>query len=93
MNNAVNKRTVLVVAALSLFLTTFMASSINIALPSIGREFQMNAVLLGWVVTAYILASATCLLPFGRLADIYGRKRILSPLPHSFRHLPPRPRY
>jgi len=78
MNNAVNKRTVLVVAALSLFLTTFMASSINIALPSIGREFQMNAVLLGWVATAYILASATCLLPFGRLADIYGRKRILT---------------
>ena len=78
MNNAVNKRTVLVVAALSPFLATFMASSINIALPSIGREFQMNAVLLGWVATAYILASATCLLPFGRLADIYGRKRILT---------------
>jgi len=78
MNNAVNKRTVLVVAALSPFLATFMASSINIALPSIGREFQMNAVLLGWVAMAYILASATCLLPFGRLADIYGRKRILT---------------
>jgi len=78
MNNAVNKRTVLVVAALSPFLATFMASSINIALPSIGREFQMNAVLLGWVATAYILASATCLLPFGRLADIHGRKRILT---------------
>ena len=78
MNNAVNKRTVLVVAALSPFLATFMASSINIALPSIGREFQMNAVLLGWVATAYILASATCLLPFGRLADIHGRKKILT---------------
>ncbi len=78
MNNAVNKRTVLLIAALSPFLATFMASSINIALPSIGREFQMNAVLLGWVATAYILASATCLLPFGRLADIYGRKRILT---------------
>lgn len=78
MNNAVNKRTVLVVAALSPFLVAFMGSSINIALPSIGREFQMNAVLLGWVATAYILASATCLLPFGRLADIYGRKRILT---------------
>jgi EmrB/QacA subfamily drug resistance transporter len=78
MDNAVNKRTVLVVAALSPFLATFMASSINIALPSIGREFQMNAVLLGWVATAYILASATCLLPFGRLADIHGRKRILT---------------
>jgi EmrB/QacA subfamily drug resistance transporter len=78
MSSDVNKRAVLVIAALSPFLTTFMGSSINIALPSIGHEFQMSAVLLGWVATAYILASATCLLPFGRLADIYGRKRILT---------------
>ena len=78
MSNDVNKRAVIIIAALSPFLTTFMGSAINIALPSIGREFQMSAVLLGWVATAYILASATCLLPFGRLADIYGRKRILT---------------
>ena len=78
MNNDINKRAVLLILALSPFLAAFMGSSINIALPSIGREFQMNAVLLGWVATAYILASATCLLPFGRLADIYGRKRILT---------------
>jgi EmrB/QacA subfamily drug resistance transporter len=78
MSSDVNKRAVLVVAALSPFLTTFMGSSINIALPSISHEFQMGAVLLGWVATAYILGSATCLLPFGRLADIYGRKRILT---------------
>jgi len=78
MSSDVNKRAVLIIAALSPFLTTFMGSSINIALPSIGHEFQMSAVLLGWVATAYILASATCLLPFGRLADIYGRKRILT---------------
>ena len=78
MSSDVDKRAVLVIAALSPFLTTFMGSAINIALPSIGHEFQMSAVLLGWVATAYILASATCLLPFGRLADIYGRKRVLT---------------
>jgi len=78
MNSGINKRAVLLIAALSPFLTTFMGSAINIALPSIGSEFQMNAVFLGWVATAYILASATCLLPFGRLADIYGRKRVLT---------------
>ena len=77
MNNKVNKRAVLLIAALSPFAMTFMFSSINIALPSIGNEFQMNAILLGWVATAYLLASATFLLPFGRLADIRGRKRIL----------------
>ena len=77
MNNTVNKRAVLLIAALSPFVMTFMGSSINIALPSIGSEFQMNAVSLGWVATAFLLASATFLLPFGRLADIHGRKRIL----------------
>jgi EmrB/QacA subfamily drug resistance transporter len=76
MKSLVNKRIVLAVAALSTFLVGFTGSSINIALPSIGRELKMDAVLLGWVATSYILASATLLLPFGRLADIRGRKRI-----------------
>lgn len=78
MKNVVNKRTVLVVAALSTFLVGFTGSSINIALPSIGRELEMDAVLLGWVATSYFLASAALLLPFGRLADIHGRKRIFT---------------
>ncbi|MEJ2046841.1 MAG: MFS transporter [Dehalococcoidia bacterium] len=76
MKSGVNKRIILAVAALGTFLVGFTGSSINIALPSIGHELKMDAVLLGWVATSYILASATLLLPFGRLADIRGRKRI-----------------
>ena len=38
----------------------------------------MNAVLLGWVATAYLLAAAMFLVPFGRLADIHGRKRVFT---------------
>ena len=53
-----------------------MGSSVNIALPSIDREFSLDAVSLGWVATAYILAAAVFLLPFGRLADIKGRRRL-----------------
>ena len=78
MSNSINKRTILFVTALSFFLATFMGSAINIALPTIGDELQMDAILLGWVATAYILASVIFLLPFGRLADIYGRKRFLT---------------
>ena len=78
MSNNTPKRTVLVVAALSTFLVTFMGSSINIALPSISSELQIDAVVVSWIPTAYLLATAICLLPFGRLADIYGRKRILT---------------
>jgi MFS family permease len=31
--------------------------------------------LLGWVVSSYVLSTAICIVPFGRLADIYGRRR------------------
>jgi EmrB/QacA subfamily drug resistance transporter len=70
------KQAALLVATLSSFIGPFMGSSVNVALPSIGQEFSMGAVMLGWVNTAYLLAAATWLIPFGRLGDIYGRKRI-----------------
>ncbi len=64
------------VAIAASFLTPFMSSSINIALPSIGEEFAADAVILSWVATSYLLAAAMFLVPFGRVADIRGRKRI-----------------
>lgn len=70
------KKYSLVSATTAAFLTPFMASSINLAIPSIGGEFQTSAVALGWVVTSYLLASAAFLVPTGRLADIIGRKKV-----------------
>ena len=64
------------VVTLSSFLAPFMASALNVALPAIGKRFAMGAVSMSWVVTAYVLAAAVFLLPFGRAADIYGRKKI-----------------
>ena len=55
-----------------------MGSALNIALPIIGKEFGMDAVSLGWVATAFTLAVAMFLVPFGRAADIHGRKRIFT---------------
>lgn len=77
-DDSVNKRAALLVATLGSFLTPFMGSSINIALPTIGNELAMDAISLGWVATAYLLSAAMFLVPFGRLADIYGRKRIFT---------------
>jgi EmrB/QacA subfamily drug resistance transporter len=74
----VSKKVVLVVVTIASFLTPFMGSSINIALPPIGREFSMDAVLLAWVPTSYLLSATVFLLPFGRIADIYGMKRIFT---------------
>ncbi len=70
------RRVAIVVATCSSFLTPFMGSALNIALPSIGREFSTGAVLLGWISTVYLLASAMFLVPLGKLADQRGRKRI-----------------
>lgn len=75
--NKLSKNVILAVATMTSFLTPFMGSSINIALPAIGEEFSMDAVSMSWVVSAYLLASAVFLLPIGRIADIYGRKKIL----------------
>jgi len=77
MEDKINKKIVLVIATLGAFMVPFMLSSINIALPSIGKEFAMNTVLLNWVVLSFMLSLAVFILPFGRLADIFGRKRLL----------------
>ena len=73
-----SKNIVLLIVTTTAFLTSFTASSVNIALPAIGKEFSMNAVLLGWVVIIYPLAAAAFLVPFGRIADIHGRKKIFT---------------
>ncbi len=70
------KRSVLLVTAFASFLTPFLGSAINLALPAIGNEFQATALELGWIVSSFLLTSAIFLLPFGRLADIAGRKKV-----------------
>lgn len=71
-----NRKPVVFVAIVTSFLMPYMASSINIALPTIGRELNMSAVALSWVATSYLLATCIVLLPLGRLSDILGRKKI-----------------
>ncbi|MCX7995823.1 MAG: MFS transporter [candidate division WOR-3 bacterium] len=70
------KNIVLFVTTLGSFLTPFMGSSINVALPNIGKEFNMNALLLSWIPTSYLLAAAMSLVPIGRVADMLGRRKV-----------------
>ncbi len=72
------KKVVLLVTTLAAFVSPFGVSSVNIALPSLEKEFLMDAILLSWVTTSYLLASAIFLVPCGKIADIYGRKRIFT---------------
>jgi EmrB/QacA subfamily drug resistance transporter len=70
------QRNALLIAALSSFLTPFMGSSVVISLPAIGHDLSMDAVSLSWISTAFLFSAAAFLVPVGRAADIYGRKKI-----------------
>ncbi len=63
---------------LTSFIGPFAISSVNVALPTIQAEFSADAVLLSWVATSFLLAMAVFLVPFGKAADIYGRKKIFT---------------
>jgi EmrB/QacA subfamily drug resistance transporter len=76
MVNEREKKVILLVACLASFLVPYTGSSITVALPAIAAEFNADAVTLGWITSAYIVSAALFIVPFGRLADIVGRKKI-----------------
>ena len=71
-----SKAPVLVIATLASFIVPFTISSVVVAIPSISNEFSMDASVVGWIPTAYLLTVSMFLVPFGKIADIYGRKKI-----------------
>jgi len=71
------RRAVAFVVNLGAFLTPFMAGSLNLGLPAMGHDLRMGAGALGWVASSFLLAAAVGTVPMGRLADIYGRRRVL----------------
>ena len=64
------------IVAVTAFMGTFLISSINIALPAIGKSFGLDAVALSWIVTSFLLSTAIFLLPVGRWGDLTGIRRI-----------------
>jgi len=72
------EKSALIVTTLTSFIGPFSISSVNVALPTIQAEFSADAVLLSWVATSYLLAMAVFLVPFGKAADIYGRKKVFT---------------
>ncbi|KAI0699085.1 major facilitator superfamily domain-containing protein [Cytidiella melzeri] len=60
----------------SMMLTIASTTAAAIALPTIGRDLNIAENKLQWIVSAFNLSSGCLLLLMGRLADLYGRKRI-----------------
>ena len=69
-------RKILFSIMLSSFLTPFSSSALTLSLPSIGAEFASGPDILAWILSAYLVTSALCLLPMGKAADLYGKRRI-----------------
>ena len=70
------QRSALTIALSTSFLGTFLISGVNIALPAIEKEFDLDAVTLSWIVISYLLASAVFLLPIGKFADLKGQRAV-----------------
>lgn len=69
----------LIIATLVSFLVVVDVSAVNVAFPSIARDFGVTETTLGWIISAYNVTVAALLLLAGRLADSLGRKRVFLP--------------
>lgn len=70
------RRAATIMVMLNSISTAMMLTGVNVALPDVARDLRVDAVMLTWIPMSYLLASAAFTLAFGRLADMYGRKRV-----------------
>jgi EmrB/QacA subfamily drug resistance transporter len=67
---------ILAIVCLGQFMVVLDVSIVNVALPAIGRDLHYSATGLQWVVNGYVLTFAGFLLLGGRLADLFGQRKI-----------------
>lgn len=68
----------LLIAIITSFAGTFAASAINLTIPAVSAEFRSGSELTGWIITGFLLGNVVFSVPFGRIADLTGRKRVLA---------------
>src|SRR3954470_24515905 len=67
---------VLIVVSVAVFMASLDLFIVNIAFPDIRADFSSASIAgLSWVLNAYAIVFAACLVPAGRLADRFGRRR------------------
>src|SRR5690349_24914375 len=66
----------LAAVSLATFMTYLDNNIVNVAIPTIQHSLHLSVSGLEWVVSSYLLTVAGLLLAGGRLADVYGRRRI-----------------
>lgn len=75
-NDATARISALIVVCIGNFLVPLSLSASLVAIPAIANDLAANAIYVSWIPAAFILSNLVVLLPAGRAADIYGRKRI-----------------
>jgi len=75
LTNKAARRFLLLAICLGSMLGPFAMASVNLALPAIALDLNANAVLVSWMPTGFLLSAVMFMLPTGKLADRYGRKR------------------
>ena len=76
LNSSAARLSVLIIVCIGSFLTPMSLSATLVAIPAIARDLHADAIYVSWIPAIFILSNLVTLLPAGRLADIYGRKRI-----------------
>src|SRR4051812_31543202 len=66
----------LLIVCVAIFMLLLDITVVNVALPDIQKELHTSFTELQWVVDAYALMLATCMLNAGTLGDLKGRKRV-----------------
>lgn len=71
------QRYILVITMVAGFMAPFMSNALSLAITSISSDFSCGATTSTWVINIYTLCTAAFSLPFGHLADRFGRKPFL----------------
>ena len=74
---AQNHAGLLVIITLSGFLTGFDYTALNIAIPTLGQEFQSTYSTTSWVLLAYALIFTSFAMPAGNLIRLFGARKLL----------------
>ncbi len=69
-------RVILALLGSVVFIAVVNGTMINVALPHIGRDFGVSEGTYGWLVTGYSLTFGIFAAINGRLADVFGKKRV-----------------
>lgn len=68
---------IVIVLILAEIVSAFELSMMYVTLPTLIKEFHVDAGTVAWVVTAYLLVSASAGVMGGRFGDMYGRRKVL----------------